>query len=388
MAAEEEMKLTASSIIDSCYTELQQLGDEIWRNPELGFREHRAHQLLTDYLERKGFDVQRSFAGLETAFRATFGSTRPNVCVICEYDALPEIGHACGHNLIAEAGVAAGLGLKAALECDGGPKGMVTVMGTPAEETTGGKLDLIQNGAFGDIDAAMMAHPAPCDIVSPTFLGVSMWEVEFKGRPAHAAAYPWEGVNALDAAVTAYNSISMLRQQMKPTWRVHGVALNGGGTDPAIIPSSTKLLYYVRAPEKQELIELERKVMNCFQAAAKATGCEVSINLRNQKFEALLSDKHVASCYASNLKSLGKQFHMEKEMSISTDFGNVSQIVPAIHPMYRIGSGGEANHSLEFAAAANTPQAHRETLTAAKAMAHTGIDILLNNTAQCTSRES
>jgi amidohydrolase len=234
-----KLKCAASGIIDTYSEELLELSGEIWKNPELGFKEHLAHSLLTGFLERRGFEVQRSFAGLETAFRATFGSGRPNVCVICEYDALPVIGHACGHNLIAEAGIAAGLGLKAALECEGAPKGMVTVMGTPAEETSGGKLDMIQNGAFSDVDIAMMVHPSPSDIVSPTTLGVSMWNVEFTGKSAHAAAYPWEGVNALDAAVMAYNSISLLRQQMKPTWRVHGVALNGGGTDPAIIPAST-----------------------------------------------------------------------------------------------------------------------------------------------------
>ena len=370
------LKQTASSQIDSCSEDLARLGQQIWREPELGFKEEKAHQLLTDFLEQRGFQVERGYTGLETAFRATFGSGRPNLCVICEYDALPEIGHACGHNLIAEAGIAAGLGLKAALECDGAPKGTVTVMGTPAEETTGGKLDLIQNGVFSNIDVAMMVHPSPHNIVAPTFLGVSMWEVAFTGKAAHAAAYPWEGVNALDAAVLAYNYISVLRQQMKPTWRVHGVALNGGGTDPAVIPASTKLLYYIRAPHSDELVELEKKVMDCFKAAAKATGCEVAIQLRNGKFEALRSDKHLAACYAENLASLGKEFEMEGEMSISTDFGNVSQLVPAIHPVFKVGEG-EVNHTEEFAAVVSTPQAHAETITAAKAMAHTGVDILM-----------
>ena len=372
----EELKLAASCRIDSHAEALSELSEQIWRSPELGFQEHTAHTLLTDFLGSRGFRVQRSFAGLETAFRATFGSGRPNVCVICEYDALPEIGHACGHNLIAEAGIAAGLGLKAALECEGAPKGMVTIMGTPAEETTGGKLDLIRAGAFQDIDMAMMVHPSPKDIASPALLGVSMWEVTFSGRAAHAAAYPWEGVNALDAAVLAYNAISVLRQQMRPAWRVQGVALNGGGVDPAVIPASTKLLYYVRAPSKEELAELEGKVMRCFEAAASATGCSVSIRLRNEKFEPLRMDRRLAQFYARNLEHLGGRCEMEEEMPISTDFGNVSQLVPSIHPMYRVSEGSEVNHTLEFAAACNTPQAHTHTLTAAKAMAHTAIDVL------------
>ena len=371
-----DLKAAASCAIDSSSKELLGLGDKIWKTPELGFEEHCAHRFLTNFLEGKGFEVHRSFAGLETAFRATFGSGRPNVCVICEYDALPEIGHACGHNLIAEAGVAAGLGLKAALECEGAPKGRVTVMGTPAEETAGGKLNLIKSKAFSDVDVAMMVHPSPNDIISPITLGVSAWVVEFTGKAAHAAAYPWEGVNALDAAVMAYNSISLLRQQMKPTWRVHGVALNGGGTDPAIIPASTKLLYYIRAPESEELAVLERKVMACFEAAAEATGCAVTVSPSQPTFKNILSNRHLAKCYADNLQHLGKPFEMVNDFTISTDFGDVSHIVPAIHPTFSISSGGEVNHTLEFAAATNTPRAHADTLVAGKALAHTGIDVL------------
>ena len=159
------VKAVASTAIDSNAPELEQLSDEIWKNPELADVEYKAHDLLTNYLEKKGFTVERSFTGIKTAFRATFGSGRPNVCVICEYDALPEIGHACGHNLIAEAGIAAGLGLKAVLESPNAPKGMVTVMGTPAEEAGGGKAFLIENGAFKDIDVAIMVHPCPFDVI-------------------------------------------------------------------------------------------------------------------------------------------------------------------------------------------------------------------------------
>lgn len=389
---ERTRKEVASSTIDQASDELSLLGRKIWENPELGFKELKAHEILTKFLEERGFQVDRSYARLETSFRASYGSGPPNVCVICEYDALPDIGHACGHNLIAEAGVAAGLGVKAALEkylapdkeCRGCKSkalhGTITVLGTPAEETLGGKLNLIQNGAFDSIDAAMMVHPAPANIISPVFLAMSMWEITYKGRPAHAAAYPWEGVNALDAAVLAYNYISALRQQMRPSWRVHGVALSGGGSDPAIIPSQTSLLYYMRTPHKDELITLEEKVFDCFKAAAEATGCSVEIKLHAPKFDHLKSNEYLASLYAENLRSIsGKEiFEMKQDMSISTDFGNVSQLLPSIHPMYRISNCNEVNHTTEFASACGTSLAHHNTLTVAKAMAHTCIDILSN----------
>ena len=368
------LKDKAASTIDASSQELYELSSEIWRNPELGFKEYKAHELLTGFLEKKGFAVERSFTGIETAFRATFGSGRPNVCVICEYDALPEIGHACGHNLIAEAGVAAGLGLKAALESSDAPKGCVTVLGTPAEEGEGGKINLIDNGAFEDVDIAMMVHPSPTSIITPGFLALKQLSVTYTGKASHAGAFPWEGINALDAAVLAYNSISVLRQQMKPTWRVHGVALNGG-TDPAVIPDETHLLYYIRTPMKSELNTLERKVVACFQAAAKATGCQVEIKQKGTTFEDLLSNDVLGHLYAKNFESLGENYVFKKDLTISTDMGNVAYTVPSIHPMYAIGSG-ELNHTTEFREAANTTDAHSATLTAAKAMAHTCVDVL------------
>ncbi|CAI8053805.1 Peptidase M20 domain-containing protein 2 [Geodia barretti] len=187
------LKEVASAAVQAAKGALGELSDKIWRNPELGFQEYKAHQLLTEFLEERGFKVERGFSGLETAFRATFGEGRPNVCVICEYDALPGIGHACGHNLIAEAGVAAGLGVKAALEKEGAPTGTLTVMGTPAEEGGGGKIVLIDNRAFSDIDVAMMVHPAPYSVVRPGFIAVSCHIASFTGKASHAATHPWEG---------------------------------------------------------------------------------------------------------------------------------------------------------------------------------------------------
>ena len=320
--------------------------------------------------------MERSYTGIQTAFRATFGSGRPNVCVISEYDALPEIGHACGHNLIAEAGVAAGLGLKAALECSGAPEGRVTVMGTPAEEAAGGKICLIANGAFKDIDLAMMVHPTPFTITMPTSLAVTQIAVTFTGKAAHAAAFPWEGVNALDAAVMAYNAISVLRQQMKPTWRVHGIIRNGG-VKPNIIPEKSELFYSIRAPTMAEVDTLKVKVVSCFEAAATATGCQIDIQQPKpeETYMNLLSNPVLGQQYAENLKTLGVEFKLEGEFTGSTDMGDVSHVVPSIHPMYTIGSG-EATHTRAFTAVTNTAEAHDQTLTAAKAMAYTCIDVL------------
>ena len=372
-----ELKHVASAAIDGCRDELQQLSDEIWRQPELGFKEHKAHDLLTSFLERKGFAVERGYTGIETAFRATFGSGRPNVCVICEYDALPEIGHACGHNLITEAGVAAGLGVKAALESNGAPKGRVTVMGTPAEEGEGGKVYLIENGAFADVDVAMMVHPAPCSVIKPHFVALHAYKATFTGKAAHAAAFPWEGVNALDATVMAYNSISILRQQMKPDWRVHGV-ITDGGTKPNIIPETSSIVCYIRAPTRDELATLASKVKACFSAAAEATGCQCSITTKDKPFDNLLSNEVLAGLFEENLKAKGaEQWSKSLKECGSTDMGNVSYIVPSIHPMYQIGTG-ETYHTRPFTNVTNTFAAHKTTLLWAEIMAHTCIDILTN----------
>ena len=371
-----DLKVTASTAVDACRDELQQLSGEIWKHPELNFQEHIAHDLLTSFLERKGFIVDRGYTGIETAFRATFGSGRPNVCVVCEYDALPEIGHACGHNLIAEAGVAAGLGVKAALETSGAPRGTVTVMGTPAEEEGSGKVVLYENGAFSGIDVAMMIHPTPSTIIAPQFIALNCMTVTYTGKAAHAAAFPWEGVNALDAAVMAYNSISVLRQQMKPDWRVHGVITNGG-TKPNIIPEKTEMSINVRAPTALELVTLKKKVKACLQAAATATQCEVEISDQTTDLE-INSNPTLCKLFAHNLTALGvENFEEKATQSISTDMGSLSYMLPSIHPVYKIGSRGrEVNHTREFAAISNTSDAHKETLLFAKSMAHTCIDIL------------
>ena len=363
----------AVKTIDSNKDDLQTLSNEIWRNPELGFKEHKAHQLLTDFLEKKGFSVERGYCDMSTAFCATFGSGGANVCVICEYDALPEIGHACGHNLIAEAGVAAGLGVKAFLE-ETGSSGRLTVMGTPAEEGGGGKVFMIEKGAFKEIDLAMMVHPTPFNVAMPLALAICQLDVVFTGKAAHAAGFPWEGVNALDAAVMAYSSISALRQQMKPSWRVHGVITNGG-VKPNIIPEKSSMLYYIRAPIVSELNQLRKKVEACFEAAAQATGCSVSISEVGKPYDNLMSNSILGEMYSKNFRLLECEIEHYTDKAGSTDMGNVSHVVPSIHPYYKVGNG-EVNHTREFTNVCNTPEAHQQTLRAAKSMAFTCINVL------------
>lgn len=359
--------------IDEHRDELRHVSEEIWKHPEIDFEEHTAHRLLTDFLEGRGFKVDREYTGIATAFRARFGTGKPNVCIICEYDALPEIGHACGHNLIAEAGAAAGLGVKAWLETSR-VQGTVTVMGTPAEEGGGGKILLIQNGAFQDVDIAMMAHPSAFECAISYTTAILSIQVDFKGKAAHAAAFPWEGVNALDAAIMAYNNISVLRQQMKPNWHVSAVITNGG-VKPNIIPEKSSMELDIRGPNRRELYEFAKKVRACLTAAAEATGCQME-QRELVRYDDVVSNPVLAKLYAKYLQAIGvAEYEYEHEGGWSTDMGNVSYTVPSIHPSYIIGDGKTVNHTREFTNATNTLEAHDKTIAIAKAMALTCVEV-------------
>ena len=296
---------------------------------------------------------------------------------MCEYDALPEIGHACGHNLISEAGIAVGLGVKGFLESnESGITGTITVMGTPAEEGGGGKIFMIERGAFDGVDIAIMAHPSPWECVVSHINARANINICFTGKAAHAAAFPWEGVNALDAAVLAYTNVSVLRQQMKPNWKVHGIFTNGG-VKPNIIPEKSSLNYYMRAPTREELDVLSEKVIACFHAAAQATGCSVEISEASKTYDNMISNLTLAKLYVKNLESVGiTEYRYELNQSWSTDMGNVSHVLPSLHPAFHVGSGKEVNHTREFTAIANTPEAHDKTLLVGKALCFTCIDVL------------
>jgi len=244
----------ASHTIDAASESLRALSLDIHSHPEENYEEEHAHQALTTWLADSGFDVTRSAYGMDTAFAATRGSGGPTIAVLCEYDALPGIGHACGHNLIAISGAAAGLGVAEALE-RGGIEGTIRVLGSPAEEGGGGKIRLIDEGAFEEVGAAMMIHPGTGDLLYPLVLAIDTCMVEFRGKNAHAAGAPWEGRNALDALVLAYQAIALMRQQSHPTVRIHG-KIHHGGDKPNIIPDYAQAEFYVRAPQELSRIHI------------------------------------------------------------------------------------------------------------------------------------
>ena len=371
----EKLKRIAITKIEENAPLLQNIGEQLWKNPEVSFEEHAAHDLLASALEELQFCVDRSYLGLETAFKATFGDSNatPNICVICEYDALPEIGHACGHNLIAEAGLAAGLGIKAALEAEDAPMGSLTIMGTPAEEVSIGKILLIEKGAFDDVDVAMMVHPYPTSLSAPLCYALLELRVTFCKIITDNAG--WAGLSALDAAVMAYNSVSVLRQQMMPSDRVHGI-ISQGGTSVMVTPEVAVMEWNIRATSTYRLKELEQKVLACFEAAAVASNCSLDVKQLSPLCKDLITNNALVSLYCDNASTLALNLSHEPAITFSTDMGNVSYAVPSIHPMYSIGDGSQVNHTREFTLITNTPAAHHKTLLAAKAMAMTALDIL------------
>ncbi|KAM6912449.1 peptidase M20 domain-containing protein 2-like [Xenentodon cancila] len=387
MDRRKQMKDTLQVYIDSIKDELHSLSQDIWTRPELAGDETHAHDRLVRFFTQRDqtWTVQSHYKE-PTAFRASWGPVggrdgdgEPglNVGFLCEYDALPGIGHACGHNLIAEVGAAAALGLRAALETQSEVPVpvQITVLGTPAEEDIGGKINLIRAGAFADVDLVFMAHPAQQDASFLPTVTIDEVSVKFHGRASHASAYPWEGVNALDAAVLAYNNISVLRQQLKPEWRLHGI-IKHGGVKPNIIPAYSELQFYLRTPLVKDLCCLKAKAEACFRAAALATGCQVEMSYPFHTYYNILPNATLAKLYESNGKHLGMEFPEQPAgFSGSTDFGNVSFIVPGIHPFFYIGTDA-LNHTEEYAEAAGAEKAQVGALRTAKALAMTAVDVV------------
>jgi len=370
------LKDAIAKALDRLGDELEQLSHRIHDNPELGYHEVKAAGWLTEFLEQQGFKVERGVAGVETAFRATLETGEgPTIAILCEYDALPQIGHACGHNVIATAGVGAGAGLAAVR--DRLPKGRVQVIGTPAEEGGGGKVKLITGGVFADVDAAMMVHGFDRWIGHSDLLGIVRVGFEFTGKAAHASADPWQGVNALDAAIQTYNNVAMLRQQVRPEARVHGIITHGGAA-PNIIPEFAAATFYVRALNLDYMWELQKRVIRCAEGAAKAAGCELRVvEHRDTMYEPMKRNATLLDAFRANLTTFGVTESPEATDRLgSSDIGNVSRVIPAIQPMVKIAPDGTPIHSRAFEAAARSPLAREGMLVSAKTMAMTVCDLL------------
>ncbi len=361
--------------LDRLGDELEGLSRRIHDHPELGYQEVKAAAWLGEFLASQGFKVERSVGGVETAFRAALETgDGPTVAIMCEYDALPGVGHACGHNVIAAAGAGAGAALAAVR--DRLPRGRILVIGTPAEEGGGGKVRLLRAGVFEGVDAAMMVHGWDQWIAHQDLLGIVRVTFEFTGRAAHASADPWEGVNALDAVIQTFNNVSMLRQQVRPECRIHGIITHGGAA-PNIIPEFAAATFYVRAPRLEEMWALHRRVVACAEGAARATGCEVKVSTHDNAYEPMKRNETLLGVWRANLAALGLRESPEvRDRLGSSDVGNVSQALPTIQPLVKIAPDGTPIHSRAFEAAAVSPLARQGLLTAARLLAMTALDLL------------
>ena len=376
MTADAGVRAAAASVVARGADALIDLSHRIHSHPEVAWEEVRAAAWVADAMSLGGFEVTQQAYALDTAVEAVCGSGPLTVVICAEYDALPGLGHACGHNVIAASSVGTALALGAVAD-DLGIR--VKLLGTPAEEGAGGKLELLDRGAFDDAHLALMAHPGPVDVARAEAYAVSHLQVTYTGKAAHAAAYPDLGVNASDAFTVAQVALALLRQQLPSDSRVHGIVSHGGDA-PNVIPDRTEGHWYVRGTTLAQMREVEARVHKCFEAGALATDCAMTITSEGQPYADFRNDAAVLAAYVANAEGLGRRFASPDDPArrmnrASTDMGNVSQVVPAIHPYIGIDSLPAVNHQPEFAAAAATAAADRAMLDAATALALTVADV-------------
>ncbi|TCN27217.1 M20 family metallopeptidase [Mesobacillus foraminis] len=351
----------------------------IGENPELGHEEFKASEILTRTLRKHDFSVEPGTCNLPTAFTATFDSGKegPVVAFMAEYDALPEVGHACGHNLIGTMGIAAGIGLSKVVSKTGGK---VIVFGTPAEETSGGKVTMAEEGIFDSVDVALMVHPLDRYTKSGPSLAMDAIQFEFFGKSAHAAASPHQGINALDAVIQLFNSINALRQHITPDARIHGI-ISEGGKAANVVPDYAVAQFYVRAAKRSYVNELVEKVKHCAEGAALQTGATVKSSFYEFSYDDMITNNELSEAFTKELISLGvdeAEILDQRDGTGSLDMGNVSQVVPSIHPYIKITNENYACHTNEFREAAMSEQAREAMIRGAKAMALTGYEVLTN----------
>jgi len=369
-----ELKAEVNKQLEQQRQKLIELSLKIHANPELAFKEEKASSWLTSYLAKNGFQVEDGIGGLSTAFKASYGTNNPVIALLAEYDALPEIGHACGHNIIAASAVGAAVATRCIVDNCGGT---VVVLGTPAEELIGGKVLMLKAGVFDGIDAAMIVHPGIRNASATEALACIGLDVQFLGKAVHAAAYPEQGINALEAMILAFNALNSLRQHIKDRARIHGVITHGGEA-ANVVPAYSAATFLVRATDNAYLDELKQKVLNCFEGAALATGARLDYRWGETVYAPMKNNMVLAQLFARNLESLGRRVDpFESHFGFgSTDVGNVSQVVPAIHPSVAIASSDVLLHSSEFVLAAASDSGHGGLLDAAKALAMTVVDLL------------
>lgn len=370
----------AAAAITSAAPALVALSRDVFDHPETNFAEVYSAARVADEIEAFGFAVERGAYDLPTAFEARFGTGDLVVAICAEYDALPDVGHACGHNVIAAAAVGAARGLAAVADEAGLT---VVLLGTPAEEGGGGKILMANRGAFDGVHLAMMVHPWPTERLSAQCLAVNTFEVTFSGMEAHASAAPWKGRNAADAMTIAQVAIGLLRQQLLPGDQVHGIVTNGGAA-ANVIPGTVTGSFMARSRRLEDLGPLMDQVRRCFEAGAIATGCELELELRSPTYSHMEPDPRLLAAYRRHAEALGRSFELddagEPLPTLSTDMANVSLLVPSIHPMLKVESNGAVNHQHAFAAACTTPSADRAILDGARAMAATALDAALDTT--------
>ncbi len=370
-----KLKEEVCAAVDAMRDELLRISHQIHAHPELAFEEHAAAELLVSALGNAGLEVEAGAYGLPTAFAAEFGSEgAPCVALLAEYDALPGIGHACGHNLIATSGVGAGLALHA---LGASLPGRVRVLGTPAEEHGCGKELMARAGALDGVDAALMMHPAGVNLESMPCIAMAELEIVYHGESAHAAAMPERGRNALDAMMLGYQAVAALRQHITRDERVHGI-ITDGGQAPNVVPDRTAGRFYVRSVDFEQLEPLKRRVEACFRAGAEATGCEVEVNWGTADYRDILFNAPLADAFRANAEALGREFFpwdkLPPSVQGSTDMGNVSYRVPSIHPMLQASPLHVTIHNPEFAKYAGAETGDAAALDGAKALAMTALD--------------
>jgi amidohydrolase len=368
-----ELKQQACDRIDAVAHQLIEVSHDIHAHPEQNFAETYAAELLTRSASELGLPTERNMYGCETGFSGEVG-TGPTVCVMSEYDALPDIGHGCGHNIIAAAGLGAAIGLAVVAPRAGG---RLRYLGTPAEEGGGGKLVMARNGALEGVDIAMMVHSADADLTTIDAIALQQLVVEYSGEAAHAAAAPERGRNALDAAVLGYMAVAALRQHILPSERIHGI-FTRAGEKPNIVPRDAAMEWYVRSDTVTTLSALKPRVLAALQSGASACGCGFSHEWVDTPYADMVTNNNLSSMYIANASQLGRAVSVPgangRRVVGSTDMGNVSHLVPSIHPMIASAPVGTAIHTVEFARQSITPMADKAVIDGAKAMAMTAID--------------